>query len=157
MKMKSSMFKITIYKALMAAIMLLGCNSFGQLSNNVPSDMQNFPGELIDSKNIGTTFQQTFVSPKEWRAYKQEVRQKIRSNEDRISDLKIKMRHSGNGMDVLYQARIESLEKQNNKLKNRIAKYKRNRSDWASFKREVDREMDDLGQAIKDFSIDSKK
>jgi hypothetical protein len=35
--------------------------------------------------------------------------------------------------------------------------YEKKQSDWESFKREFNHDMDELGQALKDLTVDNKK
>ena len=61
------------------------------------------------------------------------------------------MNVSGKTMSNIYENRIKALEEQNKDLKARIYTYETNQSDWETFKREFNRDMDALGKALKDF------
>jgi hypothetical protein len=54
-------------------------------------------------------------------------------------------------MSNVYENRINTLEDQNKELRNRIYSYENNQSDWEVFKREFNRDMDALGNSIRDF------
>ncbi|MBK7408934.1 MAG: hypothetical protein IPJ40_13250 [Saprospirales bacterium] len=66
------------------------------------------------------------------------------------------MKNSGTILDGLYAQRIETLEQKNRDLRTKMANYEQNQSDWESFKREFNHDMDELGQALKDFTVDNK-
>ena len=44
--------------------------------------------------------------------------------------------------------RIDTLEKQNNDLKTKIETYDQSQSNWESFKREFNHDMDELGKSF---------
>jgi len=50
------------------------------------------------------------------------------------------------------------LRKKNKRLKEKLDSYKNDAdSDWHSFKREFNHDMDELGHSLKDFTVDNKK
>jgi len=61
----------------------------------------------------------------------------------------------GKILDPIYKQRIETLEEQNRDLKVRLDVYEKNNSDWETFKREFNHDMDELGKALKDFTVDN--
>ena len=67
------------------------------------------------------------------------------------------MKKSGKTLDAVYEQRIDTLEKKNRDLKARVDAYDKSQSDWESFKREFNHDMDELGQAFKDLTVDNKK
>ena len=82
---------------------------------------------------------------------------KIKENEVRIAELKVKMKKPGKILDPLYEKKIEMLEQKNIDLKAKMEAYEKNQSDWESFKREFNHDMDELGSALKDLTVDNKK
>ena len=61
-------------------------------------------------------------------------------------------------MDAKYVESVDALEQKNKDLKNRMDAYGANtQSDWDSFKREFNHDMDALGQAFKDLTVNNKK
>ena len=67
------------------------------------------------------------------------------------------MKKPGNTLDALYAKRIETLEQKNRDLRTRMDAYEKSESDWEVFKREFNHYMDELGQALTDFTVDNKK
>jgi len=66
------------------------------------------------------------------------------------------MKRSGKTLDALRAKKIDALEQKNRDMRNRIAAYEKSQSDWESFKREFNHDMDELGQAFKDLTVDNK-
>ncbi|MBK7336847.1 MAG: hypothetical protein IPJ00_12050 [Saprospirales bacterium] len=99
---------------------------------------------------------QLVANTEEWQAFRNETEARIKVNEARIAELKVKMKKSGKSMDALYADKINALEQKNKDLKTRMDNYEQNKTEWQAFKREFNRDMDELGQALKDFSVDNK-
>lgn len=93
----------------------------------------------------------------EWQAFKAEANTTIAENETRITDLQMAMKKPGNTFDAAYKKSIDALVDKNNSLKTKIVDYENNQTDWASFKREFDSDMSELGQAFKDLTVNNKK
>lgn len=94
----------------------------------------------------------------EWQTLKKEAEAKIHKNEIYIADLKVKIEKTGKSIDSLYSKKIVLLEEKNKAIKVRIETYKTDtNSDWDSFQREFNHDMDELGKALKDLTIDNKK
>lgn len=96
----------------------------------------------------------------EWVVFKKESEEKILINETTIADLKDRMSMSSKKYDALYEEKIDKLEKQNKVLKARIKNHdamENRKEDWATFKTEFNHDMDELGQALKDLTVNNKK
>lgn len=93
----------------------------------------------------------------EWQTYKAESNKTIEANEARIVELKKAMNKSGTTFDATYKKNIEALEEKNTSLKKKISDYENNQTDWSSFKREFDSDMNELGKALKDLTVNNKK
>ena len=111
---------------------------------------------LDEAKADETAAAQKVASAEEWQTFKAESETKINDNEIRIAELKEKMKKSGKTMDELYAQRIDTLEQKNKDLRTRMANYEQNQSDWESFKREFNHDMDELGKAMKDLTVNNK-
>ena len=79
------------------------------------------------------------------------------ANEDRIKELRKAMDKPGSSFDKAYAKRIDELEVRNTALKNRIADYENNQTDWESFKREFNSDAEGLAAAFKDLTLNNKK
>lgn len=98
------------------------------------------------------------ATAEEWNTFKSQTDSVINYNEARIAELKLKMKKTGKSIDAKYKENIDILEQKNRDLKAKTATYKNDRSaDWQSFKREFNHDMDEIGQALKDLTVDNKK
>jgi len=99
---------------------------------------------------------QELATAEEWATFKSESEVKIKENEIRITEITVKMKKPGEIFDELYEKRIADLEQQNKDLRARLIAYEKSQSNWESFKREFNHDMDELGQALKDLTVDNK-
>jgi uncharacterized protein YeaO (DUF488 family) len=99
----------------------------------------------------------TKANDAEWQTFKKEANQTIAENEKRIVDLKNAIKKPGNTFDATYEKSIDALEEKNTSLKTKIIDFENNQTDWASFKREFNSDMKELGAALKDLTVNNKK
>lgn len=98
------------------------------------------------------------ATAEEWQTFKNQTDSVISYNEAQIADLKLKMKNTGKSVDAKYQKNIDILEQKNKDLKVKVATYKNDaNSDWQSFKREFNHDVDEIGKAFKDLTVDNKK
>lgn len=118
--------------------------------------VENAKSDLKDARIEANTLAQKVATAEEWRIFKSESEIKIKANDVRIAELKVQLNKPGKLLDPLYVKRIETLEAQNRGMQNRIIIYEKNQSDWETFKREFNHDMDELGKALKDVFTDNK-
>lgn len=137
--------------------MLSGCQSSAQKQeaarNNVHDAREDLNAAQKDAKEI----EQKVATAEEWRTFKSESDKKIKDNEIQIAELKVRMKRPGQVFDALYEKKITGLEQQNLKMKAKLDEYEKSQSNWESFKREFNHDMDELGKALKDLVVDNKK
>jgi len=98
------------------------------------------------------------ATAEEWQTFIDQKDSVIMYNEARIAELKLKMQKTGKSVDAKYQKNIDILEQKNKDLKVKADAYKNDaNSDWQSFKREFNHDMEEIGQAFKDVTVDNKK
>lgn len=85
----------------------------------------------------------------ELKTFKLESELKIKNNEVSIAELKLKINKPGMANDPTYTRRIDSLELKNKNLKTRMGDYEVTHSDWTKFKRDFNRDLDELGNKLK--------
>jgi hypothetical protein len=94
----------------------------------------------------------------EWLKFKSEVEAKLAANEKAIADYKAKMTTANGKLQAQYDEEIDALEERNRELKAKLAAYQDSGKDkWEQFKREFSHDLDELGMALKDFTVDNKK
>jgi hypothetical protein len=92
-----------------------------------------------------------------WRALKTDSELKIRNNEMRIAEVKESLKALKKTADSISTNRIATLEQRNKDLRTRMEEYERSQSPWEIFKRDFTRDMDELGQSLRDISINKRK
>ena len=120
---------------------------------NVQDAKQNLEDVTEDINNDVITK----ANDAEWQTYKAEANMTIAENEVRITALKKAMNKAGTTFDATYKKNIETLEDRNAALKTKISDYENNQTDWASFKREFNSDMTEIGDALKDLTVNNKK
>ncbi len=92
--------------------------------------------------------------------FKKESNEKITANEKAIANFKTQMVSAKNDVKASYKKLIESLEQKNSDMKKRMNNYEYqedNNDKWQSFKREFNHDMEELGKAFKDLTVNNKK
>lgn len=154
--MKKTIISYAIASTFLTGIIFTGCQSASKKEESAKENVQDAKDELKEVREDANKEAQKVASAEEWKTFKTETQERITNNEIRIAELKVKMKKPGKILDGLYEKRIETLEQRNNELKMRLDNYEKNQSDWESFKREFNHDMDELGQAFKDITVDNK-
>ena len=98
------------------------------------------------------------ATAEEWQTFKDETNAKIEENNTKIAELKSEIKETGKDIDATYKRNVDTLEQKNKRLKIKLDSYKNDvNSDWTSFKRELNHDFDELGQSLKDFTVNNKK
>jgi septal ring factor EnvC (AmiA/AmiB activator) len=96
----------------------------------------------------------------EWESFKKTSEEKIKAREEEIQALRLKIKESNQETKEKYQQKIDTLEKKNNELKKKLSDYASESNSnakkrWYEFKREFNHDMDELGRAFKDLTVDN--
>jgi uncharacterized protein (DUF342 family) len=154
--MKKSIFTLVLISCV-TATMLTSCKSSTneekesqERVETAREDVQNAKDTLAEAKRVATE--------QEWIAFKESSDSIIRINDMKIAQLKLKMKNSNKSIDAKYEENMATLDQKNEALKIKMVSYKNDaNSDWQSFKREFNHDMDEIGQAFKDLTVDNKK
>ncbi|WP_157813409.1 hypothetical protein [Flavobacterium sp. 5] len=154
--MKKLNFALAIV-TIMTGLMLTSCKpnteKVQDAQENVDSTktaLTKAEDNLNQAKRAATT--------EEWQQFKEDTNAKIEENNAKIAELKLKIKNAGKDIDKAYQRNIDTIEQKNKDLKIKIDSYKNDvNSDWNSFKRELNHDVDELGKSLKDFTVDNKK
>ena len=125
-----------------AATILFSCKSAQQREIDAQQNVVNAKQSLRDTQ---------VANANEWRVFKAESQAQIATNEARIAELKVQMNKPGNTFDGMYRTRIEKLEAKNIELKTQLNNYEGNPSNWTTFKNDFNRNMNEIGNNIKDL------
>ncbi len=148
--MKNAVFVLAVATTLLAGISLNSCQSAAQKSEDAQADAEAAQMAAEEAK-------QEAADEAEWIAFKSDAEMKIKDNDARIVELNMKMKKPGKMLDGIYAQKIENIEQKNKDLKIRIETRNNSESDWETFKREFNHDMDELGQAFKDLTVDNEK
>ena len=90
--------------------------------------------------------------------YRKETYAKISDNDKIIADFKSKIERQNKSTHTEYHKEIAPLEERNKELKKKMDNYKDEGKDqWESFKSEFNHDMDDLGKAFKNLTLNNVK
>jgi len=133
------------------------CQSAAEKSAAADAKVQDAKKDLSDAKQDATIAAQQAATAEEWEAFKKDTELMIKSNETEISRLKEKIKSSGKKADAAFVESINKLEQKNKDMNMRLDAYGKNaQSDWASFKQEFNRDMQELGTALKNLTVSNK-
>ena len=154
--MKKTIFFLAITTFIVGTT-LVGCKSSTKEEIESQEKVDVAEQNLKDAKD-SLVVAKKLASAEEWQSFKDQKDSVIMYNEARIAELKLKMQKTGKSVDAKYQKNIDILEQKNKDLKVKADAYKNDaNSDWQSFKREFNHDMEEIGQAFKDVTVDNKK
>jgi len=155
--MKKSIFILAVTIAFMAGTIFTSCKSSIQKQEAARAKVQDAKEDLNTAQKEANAAAQVVATAEEWEAFRNNAEIKIRENEIRIAELNVKMKKPGEIFDAIYEKKITTLEQQNKDMRARLLAYEKNQSNWESFKREFNHDMEAIAQAFKDLSVDNKK
>ncbi len=154
--MKYSLFILAIAITVMGGMTLTGCQSAAEKSEDAQTDVMDAREDLREEQQDAAIAAQEAANEQEWQAFKTDAEMKIKGFEDRIVELKAKMKKSGKTMDAIYEKNIEILDQKIKDMKTRMEARNNSESDWESFKREFNSDMEGIGKSLKDLTVDNK-
>jgi len=155
--MKNSIFNLASLVCLTSTLLFTGCQTPAQKVDDAKTNVDNANQDLKDVKKDAMAEEQKMAEEKDWMDFKTASETRIKENETRITELKAEMKKSGKKLDAAYEKKIVAEEEKNKALETRMTAYHTGQSDWAEFKREFNHDMDELGQALKDLTVNNKK
>ncbi len=169
--MKKSLFSLLAAALFtMTTTLLTSCDSPEKKVDNAQTKVDNAQDKVADAKDkvadakdnlteaqkMAKAEAEKVANAAAWKTYKAEAEVKIKANDARIAELKAGMKKSGKAVTAMYKENVAILEKKNTAMKNRISDYDKSQSNWESFKTEFNHDMDELGTALKDFTVNNK-
>lgn len=151
--------QILALTTLLAGATFSGCQSPSRKADQAEIKMQIAQQNLEEAqKEVKIAEARKAANIEEWETFKSNSEDKIRDMEISIAELKVKIKKSGSKLDALYEKKINTLEQNSKDLKAKIeASTNKSQSDLESFRREFSHDMDELGQALKDLTVNNKK
>jgi hypothetical protein len=168
--MKDVIFSLFIAMLLMASTAFVGCTSPEKKVENAQIKVDNAQEKVADAKDkvadakdnlteaqkMANAEAEKVANAAAWKIYKIEAEAKIKTNDVRVAELKTMMKKAGKSTSAMYKENVVILEKKNAAMKARISDYDKSQSNWESFKTEFNHDMDELGTALKDFTVNNK-
>ena len=146
-----------IFFVMILGIFITSCQSPTEKVDEAKTNVTEAKQDLQQAQSEADSKVIKIADELQWKTFKDETEVKIKDNEKLIKSLKAKMSNKDKAKDVAYSNQIDALEMENAKFKDRMYNYEINKSDWESFKLEFNHDMDELGKALKDFSVNNKK
>jgi hypothetical protein len=154
--MKKKIFILAI-SVFIGGISLIGCKSNTDKKEDAIDNVNEANQDLKEVEANEIADEASKANDEEWQTYKEESNKTITANDTRIKELRNTMNKSGTTFDKSYAKSIDALEEKNTTLKNRIINYENNQTDWESFKREFNSDVEVLAIAFKDMTTNNKK
>jgi hypothetical protein len=169
--MKKSIFSLIAATLFMTTTSLLtSCTSPETKVENAQTKVDNAQEKVADAKDkvadakdnlteaqkMAKMEAEKVANAANWKIYKIEAEAKIKANDVRVAELKTMMKKAGKSTSAMYKENVAILEKKNAAMKARISDYDKSQSNWESFKTEFNHDMDELGTALKDFTVNNK-
>lgn len=137
-----------------SAIVLLTCAIFTSC-NTAAEKVDNAEDKSIKADEDFNIAKEEYLADVE--NFKKEITAKIDANNQMIADFKVKIATSKKDAQVYYQEQIAELEQKNIAMKQKLDAYEVSGKDnWETFKSEFSRDMNDLGEAFKNFTINNE-
>lgn len=127
---------------LIASVMFFGCDNKKQEVEDAKKEVEKAKMELAEAEA---------EYKNQWTQFKYDAELKIKANEIRIAEFKVIMKTTGNKFKAKYEKEILLLEQKNQELKDSINNFKYNsKSNWEEFKTSFNRDLDAVGQSLKE-------
>ncbi len=154
--MKRTTFILPVAISLAIAAFGISCQSSAQKEKAAQKEVQDAKEDLREVQGDANALAQKVATAEEWKAFRIDSEEKIRNNETRIAELRVKMKKPGVVFDELYGKKIDLLQEQNRALTAKLDAYEKSQSNWETFKAEFNHDMEELGKALKDLTVDNK-
>lgn len=139
--------------AFIVGTMVAGCQSSAKKVEKDRENLQEAKDNVVEAKQeLNQALKDSIMQ------FKQESGETISNNEKSILELKAQIAKENKVTKAKYEKIVADLEQKNAAMKSKLDAYQDIEQDkWASFKREFKHDMDELGNALKDITINNKK
>ena len=152
--MKNSILVIASTLFLTVTI-LSGCQSSATKVENAEDKVQDAKNDLADSQRNLYAIRLDTIS--NYEQFKLEAEKILIVQEKNIADLKARLASEKKVINVDYDKKLAELENKNSELERKLADYKDDGQDkWNSFKAEFNHDIDELGKAFKDLTVENR-
>lgn len=157
--MKAYRVAILAAGGLAILILLAGCSrSSEQKVADAKADVVAAKADVKSAEADAQLKIQQEVARDEWLSFKSEKEAVIAANDTIIAAYRAKMTYANGKMRAQYDKNIDSLEVKNKELKVKLNDYTGSgKNAWEQYKGEFNQDLDRLGAALKNFTVDNKK
>ena len=149
--MKNTILTLAV-AVFMAGTMLTGCQSSAKKVENAEEKVQDAKDKVVEAKQ-----EQNQEMNDSIQQFKKESQEKISANEKSIAEFKARIAKEKMENKAKYEKKLAELEQKNSDMKKKMDDYKENGKDkWTAFKHEFSHDMEELGNALKGFTVKSK-
>jgi hypothetical protein len=139
---------MVIANGLLKSNKALNYSNYSQASNIQPNHKSTVRATVPDTPKVQDSVDK----------FKEELNARIIEFEHEIAALKIEIANGTNATKAEFKKQIADLEQRNLILKNKLENFREKESTkWHAFKKEMNRNADDLGKAIKDLGKKNKQ
>lgn len=141
-------------KKLILAMAVIGFASVAMLTscNNPSQKAENSRTDVVDAQEDLARAQQAYID--DVQNYRLQTAEKITANNQAIADFNARIVMEKKEAKAEYQVKIAELEKKNSDMKKKLDDYRADGKDqWETFKTEFNRDMDQLGVALRDLTV----
>jgi hypothetical protein len=147
------MKKINIIQTILLSVLIFW---IGGCQNKASEKLKRDQMEIALAEKQLQLAQDQFQTDLEY--YRTENTARLTANEIMVKDFKERMASSKQQMKADLNKTITDLEEKNSAMKNKLNEYKLEGKDqWADFKTEFNHDMDELGTALKNLTVDNTK
>jgi len=151
-RIKKSFLAFGLATLTLAAISFSGCNASSEKERVANEAAQ----KLIESQNELAAAKKDYAE--KLAAFQVATDNKIAENENSIAALKVEIKKKSKTVRAELDAKLAALELKNQLMKEKARDYKDESAEqWEAFKIEFNRDMDNLGQALKDLTTSNTK
>jgi chromosome segregation ATPase len=133
--------------ALISSLIMM-CSSPAEKVNTAQQEVNQANKDL---EKANQEYQQDILN------YKKENETRIATNDQLISDFKVRIANEKKAVKDEYNKKIAELEQKNTDTRRKLDEYKaESKEKWESFKSEFNRDMDELGTALSNLTVKNK-
>jgi hypothetical protein len=148
MKMKRTTSLLVTASILMAGSLFAGFMFFDQQKDASKTQVEDAQNSLKSVQKNADRIAERKATNDELKTFKLDSELKIKNNEVRIAELRLKLNKQGSVLDEASAKKIDSFEMKNKNLKTRMGDYELTHSDWTKFKHDFNRDLDHLDYAL---------
>ena len=124
--------------------------------NSSAEKIEKAEDNVIEARKDLTVAREAYL--KEIEDYRLETADKINTNNTNIIILKAKIEDQKKDVKAMYKNKLAELELKNSEMKKKMEEYKSNgKENWDAFKTEFNHDMEELGKAFNDLTINNTK